>query len=214
MNRSARTLALAVAPAFLLLAACGGKADDAGQGTTTDTASATTAPAAPAPPPAGTDTAAAASSGTVTDPQIAAIAVAANAVDSAAGVLAQQKGTNPRVKEFASRMVTDHSGVNKQAVALVTRLGVTPEPSPTSQQLTQGGQQSNQQLSGLSGASFDRGYMDHEVEYHQTVLDALDHTLIPNAQNAELKALLQQVRPAVAAHLQMAQEIQKSLAGQ
>ena len=209
MNRSTRVIALTLAPALVLLAACGNKANDQGQGTTTDTASATTAPAPPAAPADTTAQAAA----TVTDPQIAAIAVAANAVDSAAGVMAQQKGTDARVKEFANRMVVDHSGVNKQALALVQKLHVTPEASPTSQQLTQGGDQSRQQLSGLSGASFDRGYMDHEVEYHQTVLDALDKTLIPNAQNAELKALLQQVRPAVAAHLQMAQEIQKSLQG-
>jgi len=217
MNRSTRTLALLVTtPAVLLLAACGGKANDGGEGTTTDTASATTAPAAPVSPPATTDTTAApaASTGTVTDPQIAAIAVAANAVDSAAGAMARDKATNPRVKEFAARMVTDHGGVNKQAVALVQKLNVTPEETPTSRQLTQGGEQSRQQLSGLGGAAFDRGYMSHEVEYHQTVLDAIDKTLLPNARNAELKALLQQVRPAVAAHLQMAQEIQTSLGAQ
>jgi len=213
MNRSARTLALTLsAPALLLLAACGDK-DDANNAGTSDTAAVATTPAPPAPA-TGTDTAAAAAGGTVTDPQIAAIAVAANSVDSAGGVVAQQKGTDARVKEFASRMVTDHGGVNKQAVALVTRLGVTPEETPTSRQLTQGGEQSRQQLSGLSGAAFDRGYIDHEVEYHQTVLQAIDNTLLPNAQNAELKGLLQQVRPAVAAHLAMAQEIQKELQAQ
>jgi putative membrane protein len=46
------------------------------------------------------------------------------------------------------------------------------------------------------------------------VLDAINNTLIPNAQNAELKALLQQVQPAVAAHLEMAKGIQKELQGQ
>src|SRR5689334_21302089 len=104
MNRTARTLAVTLsAPALLLLAACGGKDDDAGNGGASDTAAVATTPAGTTtpPPPAGTDTAAAAA-GTVTDPQIAAIAVAANSVDSAGGVLAQQKGTNPKVKEFAS----------------------------------------------------------------------------------------------------------------
>ncbi|HET7463209.1 MAG TPA: DUF4142 domain-containing protein [Longimicrobium sp.] len=208
MNRSARTLALALsAPALLLLAACGGK-DDGNDGTSDTTTVATTPPPAPAP------AAAPAAGGTVTDPQIAAIVVAANATDSAGGVMAQEKGTNQKVKDFGKQMVTDHGGVNKQAVALVTRLNVTPEENPTSRQLTQGGEQSRQQLSGLTGAAFDRGYIDHEVEYHQSVLQAIDGTLIPNAQNAELKALLQQVRPAVAAHLQMAQDIQKELQAQ
>jgi len=158
-----------------------------------------TAPAAAAPVSAG--------AGAVSDAQIAAIVLAANTVDSAGGMLAGQKGTNPEVKQFGQRMVTDHGGVNKQAVALAGKLNLTPEENPTSRQLTQGGEQARQQQGGLSGAAFDRAYMQHEVEYHQSVLDAIDQTLIPNAQNAELKALLQQVRPAVAAHLDMAKAL-------
>jgi putative membrane protein len=170
----------------------------------------TTAVAAPMPPPAPP---AAPAAGAPNDAQIAAIVLAANAVDSIAGELAQQKGTNAAVKQFGQTMVTDHGGVNKQAVALAGRLNLTPEENPTSRQLTQGGEQSRAQLNGLSGAAFDRAYVDHEVEYHQTVLDALDQTLIPNAQNAELKALLQQTRPAVAAHLEMAKNLQTQLQG-
>ena len=64
----------------------------------------------------------------------------------------------------------------------------------------------------LSGAAFDRAYVDHEVAYHQAVLDAMDSTLIPNAQNAELKALLVKVRPAFVAHLEHAKHIQAALA--
>jgi putative membrane protein len=134
-------------------------------------------------------------------------------VDSTAGALAAQKGTRDDVKQFGQRMVTDHGGVNKQAVALAGRLHLTPEENPTSQQLTQGGQQNVNSLNGMSGAAFDRAYIDHEVEYHQTVLDAIDKTLLPSAQNADLKALLTQTRPAVAAHLEMAKNIQKQLQG-
>ncbi len=207
MNRSTRTLALALStPALLALAACA-KDNANGNGSADTTAVA----AAPAPPPPGTP--AGVQPSTVTDPQIAAIVVAANSTDSAGGTLAGEKGTNPKVKEFAQRMVTDHSGVNQQAVALVTKLGVTPEENNTSRQLAQGGEQTRQRLSGLSGASFDRGYIDSEVEYHETVLQAIDSTLIPSAQNAELKAMLQQVRPAIQAHLDMAKAIQKELQG-
>jgi putative membrane protein len=53
--------------------------------------------------------------------------------------------------------------------------------------------------------------MHREVEYHQAVLDALDQTLIPSAQNAELKTLLQGVRPAIAAHLERAKQLQSTL---
>ena len=51
------------------------------------------------------------------------------------------------------------------------------------------------------------------MAYHQAVLDAIDKTLIPNAKNAELKALLEQTRPAIAAHLDHAKQIQASLKG-
>ena len=147
-----------------------------------------------------------------TDAQIAAIVVTANQVDIDAGKLAKTKGHSQEVKDFAQRMVTDHTGVNKSATELVTKLHVTPEPNPTSEHLQQGGEQNLANLKKLSGAAFDKAYIDHEVAYHQAVLDAVDKTLIPSAQNAELKALLVKVRPAFVAHLDMAKQIQGDLA--
>jgi putative membrane protein len=145
------------------------------------------------------------------DPQIAAIVVAANQVDIDAGNLAKSKSSSNDVKAFAQRMVTDHSGVNQSAVALVQRLKVTPEDNPTSQALKQGGNQNVSHLETLSGAAFDKAYIDHEVTYHQTVLDALDKTLIPSAHNKDLKDLLVKVRPAFVAHLDHAKHIQATL---
>jgi putative membrane protein len=212
MNRSTRTLSLTLAaPALVALAVgCARKADNDNTGTTDTTAAVSPTPPPPVAPQ-GTPTNVQPSQ--VSDAQIAAIVLAANSVDSAAGEMAREKGQNAKVKEFGQRMVTDHSGVNRQAVALAGKLHLTPEQNNTSQQLTQGGQQNRQHLNELSADQFDKAYINNEVEYHQTVLQAIDNTLIPSAQNAELKALLQQVRPAVAAHLQMAQDIQKQLGG-
>jgi len=142
------------------------------------------------------------------DAQIASIVVTANQVDIDAGKLAESKGSNADIKAFGKQMVTDHSGVNKQAVALVTKLKVTPEDNPTSQSLQKGGDDNLKNLKTLSGAAFDRAYIEHEVVYHQAVLDALDKTLIPSAQNAELKNLLVTVRPAFVAHLEHAKSVQ------
>jgi putative membrane protein len=149
----------------------------------------------------------------VTDPQIAAIVVAANTVDIEAGKLAQSKTRNEKVKQFADTMVTDHTAVNKSAVELVTKLGVTPEESETSRGLTASGEQTRARLSGLSGKEFDREYIANEVAYHRLVIDAVDKTLIPNAQNAELKATLVNVRPALVAHLEHAEQLQAELGG-
>ena len=145
------------------------------------------------------------------DAQIAAIVVTANQVDIDAGKLAESKASNAEVKAFGRQMVTDHSGVNKQATELVTKLGVKPEDNATAQSLKSGGAAHVQALSSLSGAAFDKAYVDHEVAYHQQVLDAVDKTLIPSARNAELKALLEKVRPAFVAHLEHAKQVQQSL---
>jgi putative membrane protein len=147
----------------------------------------------------------------VSDAQIAAIVVTANQVDIDAGKLAQSKATNAEVRKFAQTMVTDHTGVNKSATELVTRLKVTPQDNPTAQSLKEGGEQNVAKLKTLSGPAFDKAYIDHEVAYHQQVLDALDKTLIPGASNAELKALLVKVRPAFVAHLEHAKSLQASL---
>lgn len=147
----------------------------------------------------------------VNDAQIASIVVTANQVDIDAGKLAASRATNPEVKKFAELMITDHTGVNKSAVDLATKLKVTPEDNPTSQSLKSGGDANVAKLKTLKGAEFDRAYVDHEVDYHQAVLDAVDKTLIPGATNEELKALLVKVRPAFVAHLEHAKHLQATL---
>jgi len=148
----------------------------------------------------------------INDAQIAAIVVTANQVDIDAGKVAESAATDAKVKAFGKQMATDHAGVNKQAVELVTKLGVTPQDNPTAQSLKTAGAANVKRLTGLKGAAFDRAYIEHEVTYHQQVLDALDKTLIPGATNDELKALLVKVRPAFVAHLEQAKTIERALA--
>ena len=148
---------------------------------------------------------------TPSDAQIASIVVTANQVDIDAGRLGESKAHAKDVKAFAEQMVKDHTAVNKSAVDLAQKLKVTPEESDTSKSLKKGGDENIANLKKLQGAEFDRAYVDHEVAYHQAVIDALDKTLIPNAKNAELKALLEKSRPAFLAHLEHAKHIQASL---
>ena len=155
---------------------------------------------------------AAASAQAINDAQIASIVVTANQVDIDAGQVAKSMASSGEVKEFAEQMITDHTGVNKQAVELATKLKVTPQDNATSQSLKAGGEKNVAALKTLKGAAFDKAYIDNEVAYHQAVLDAVDKTLIPGATNADLKALLVKVRPAFVAHLEHAKHLQASLA--
>ena len=147
----------------------------------------------------------------INDAQIASIVVTANQVDIDAGKFAASTATNAEVKKFAQLMVTDHTSVNKQATDLAKRLNVTPQDNDTSRSLKEGGDKNLTNLKALKGAAFDKAYVDHEVAYHQAVLDAVDKTLIPGASNADLKALLVKVRPAFVAHLEHAKHVQASL---
>ena len=125
------------------------------------------------------------------DAQIAHIAYTAGQLDIAAGKQALAKSHNKAVRDFAQEMVRDHTAVNDQALALVKKLGVTPQANPTSTALSDGAAAKLKAYAKLSGAAFDKAYVDNEVAYHRTVNGALASTLIPSAQNGELKALLQ-----------------------
>ena len=125
------------------------------------------------------------------DAQIAHIAYTAGQLDVTAGQQALAKSQNKAVRDFAQEMVRDHTAVNNQALALVKKLGVTPQDNPTSASLSSAAKAKFDSLAKLNGAAFDKAYVANEIAYHQTVNTALEKTLIPDAQNAELKSLLQ-----------------------
>ncbi len=127
----------------------------------------------------------------LTDPQIAHIAYTAGVIDIAAAKQALAKTHNKEVKAFAEDMVRDHEAVNKQALDLVKKLKVTPEDNDTSKTLSKNAADERTKLSKLSGAAFDKAYVENEVAYHKAVDSALETQLIPSASNAELKSLLQ-----------------------
>lgn len=127
----------------------------------------------------------------INDAQIAHIAYTAGQIDVAAAKQALQKSHNKDVRAFAEEMARDHAAVNVQALALCKKLGVTPENNPTSESLSKGAADELKKLATLDGSAYDKAYIDNEVTYHKTVNGALSGTLIPSAQNAELKSLLQ-----------------------
>jgi putative membrane protein len=145
------------------------------------------------------------------DAQIAHIAYTAGVLDIANAKQALAKSSNADVKSFANEMARDHQAVNDKALALVKKLNVTPEDNATSQALTKASEAKRAELDKLSGPAFDRAYVENEVAYHKTVNGALKDTLIPNAQNGELKSLLQTGLALFTAHQQHAEHLAMSL---
>jgi putative membrane protein len=188
-----------------LIAACakGDKsADSAKAADSASAANAAATPATPAPPPAPT----------LTDPNIVAILDAANMVDSAAGSVAATKGTNAEVRSFGKDMMRDHHALRKAGQDLAKKLNVTPAP-PAGDTTESSGMKWHDSLSAMpKGAAWDQAYIDHEVTYHQAVLQTAQAAL-GAAQNAELKSLIQKAAPNIQAHLEHAKSIQSKLSG-
>lgn len=146
-----------------------------------------------------------------TDPQIAHIAYTAGVIDIEAAKLALEKSKTKDVTEFAQAMLRDHEAVNVQALDLVKKLNVTPEDNATSKALADAAAAKRAELAKLDGAAFDKAYVDNEVAYHKQVNGALETLLIPSAQNAELKGLLETGLKLFQGHQQHAEHVAASL---
>ena len=94
---------------------------------------------------------------------------------------------------------------------LFARTGIVPEDNTISLDFRDESAAKRDTLRERTGAVFDSTYMANEVRYHARLLTVIDSVLIPTARNAELKAMLTGVRPAVAAHLEHAQRVQSGL---
>ncbi len=146
----------------------------------------------------------------LTDPEIASVAVTANQIDIDYATIAQKKSTDKEVIRFATTMQNDHKAVIDMAVNLVTKLNVTPKTNAVTQSLLDGAKKTAAMLNSKSGKAFDKAYIDNEVAYHEAVIAAVETILIPQAQNAELKALLEKVLPSLRVHLKHAKMVQKN----
>lgn len=145
----------------------------------------------------------------LSDPEVAHAAVVANKNDIGFAEIAKEKSKNADILKFAETMTNDHNAVIAQAVALVTKLGVTPMDNAVSKQLNADAENTKKMLRSKSSKDFDKAYIDNEVGYHKAVISAVEGLLIPETENKELKDLLQNVVPALKTHLAHAEMVQK-----
>lgn len=147
------------------------------------------------------------------DPTIVAIFDAANTADIETGQLAAERGHSKEVREFGAMLVQAHTGVRQMGRDLAHRLGVTPTP-PADDASAKAHAQAMATLRSKRGADFDRAFLQHEVAFHKSVIDAVQTTLLPAIENEELKGLVVKVAPAFQAHMIAAQRLEKQLAGE
>ena len=146
----------------------------------------------------------------LSDAEVAFVAVTANHIDINYAEIAKQKSKDAEVLKFAETMERDHKAVIAQAAALAKKLGVTPKDNAVSKKLLADAEATKKTLRSKSGTAFNEAYIDNEVAYHKAVIGAVEGLLIPETDNQELKQLLQNVVPALKAHLMHAEMLQKN----
>jgi putative membrane protein len=121
------------------------------------------------------------------------------------GKLAEQKATNPDVKAFGQRMVTDHTRLNQKMKPYAEEWGIA---APTA--LSSDAQKEYDKLQGMSGNDFDKEYISDMVSDHAKDLDAFTKE-VSNTKNTKFKASVEQGKSVVAAHKNMAYDLKKKL---
>jgi len=147
----------------------------------------------------------------LTDEQIFAVLDAANdkEIEESRGIEAKSK--NREVKAFAKMMIQHHTDAKTKGQKLATKLGVTPAEFEKSRELRDDTTKQADQLKAASVTDLDRQYIDLMVQDHKAVLDMIDNKLLSDVKNADLKALIQEVRPTVASHLTAAEALQAKM---
>lgn len=140
------------------------------------------------------------------DPTIVAIFDAANTWDIETGKLAEKKGSTKEVRDFGAMLARDHANVRQQGRDLAKKLSVTPTP-PKDFAMAKDHAAAMKKLQSLSGKEFDKAFLQHEVDFHKAVIDAVTTTLLPALQNQEVKNLVTTVAPAFQAHEAAAQNL-------
>lgn len=142
------------------------------------------------------------------DATIVAIFDAANTADIETSSLAAQRAQHADVKALGRQFANDHRTVRQKGRDLAAKLHVTPTP-PKDRSSAQAHAKAMQRLRTTPAAKFDCTYLEHEVAYHKAVIDAINTTLMPAIQNADLKSLVEQVAPAFQGHMMAAENLAK-----
>lgn len=118
-----------------------------------------------------------------------------------ASQLAQQRATSPQVKQFAARMIADHTQANNELQQIAQQQDLTLPTQPDSKDASK-----VQKLRGLNGAAFDKAYAQEQVPDHQSDI-AMFRKEAQSGQDPALKAFAQKTLPILQQHLQLAQRL-------
>lgn len=130
-----------------------------------------------------------------------------NMLEIEAGKLAQQRATNPQVKEFANMMVKDHTAASQEMRQLATSKNITLPDSMSNDHMDH-----MRDLREKRGADFDRAYMDRMVSAHEDDVERFEDVAEDNDyRDAEVKAFAAKTLPKLRQHHERARQIRDGL---
>jgi putative membrane protein len=144
------------------------------------------------------------------DGEILGSFIAANQHEVEHSRIGSQQGSSQTIRDLAKGFARDHDDLVQRARELATKQSIT-ATAPTGDALALPHGQTVTALKAKSGVDFDRAYLQHEIEYHQALIKAINTDWLPKASNQELKTFLQQALPAWQSHLKGAQDVSAKL---
>ncbi|HEX8297685.1 MAG TPA: DUF4142 domain-containing protein [Rubricoccaceae bacterium] len=148
-----------------------------------------------------------AATATLSDPEILRVAMTSNEGEIITSQAVVGETQNAEVRQFAQDMIAMHTRLNEQGMALE----IPPRENQVSASMTQNAAAQAGKIGAASGTAQDMMYMETQVTLHGHTLTMLDNVLIPNADEARLRAYLTAARPMVEEHLRRAQRIHHSM---
>lgn len=167
--------------------------------------------ARPSPAPASTRSTVTSRITRVPDANTAAILLMSHNVVLAAARLAPTRAQNRDVKLLARSFVTDHTAMNTTLSRLLASIELTPREDEVTRLLRDQSAARRDTLRDLSGWPFDSAYVENEVRYHQDLLVAIDRVFVPSARNPRLRDYVSSIRPTIAGHLALAEQVRDAI---
>ncbi len=137
----------------------------------------------------------------LSDGAIIAIYNQVNTFDIETAGLGAAQGHDPKVVALAKMVQKDHTAVRQMAADLANKLGVDRTLPAARADATAEHAKVLAKLGGMSGADFDKAYLQHEIQFHTSAIQAVKDVLIPSASSQELKDLMTKVLPGFEHHL-------------
>lgn len=147
----------------------------------------------------------------LSDAQIIGIYSQVNSFDIETALLGELMGASQEVRAIGRMVSGDHTGVRAAVHSLAEEIGVVPVLPPSRIDAARDHDAAILVLRDLEGADFDAAYLRHEIAFHQAAISAVEQLLIPETENADLRAHFEAVLPAFYHHLEMNVEAAESL---